>query len=303
MIDYLTESWQLFVASWAFFSASWIAGLLVAASCAIPGVLVVARTQIFVGAAIAQAGTAGVALGFWIAGLTSGLGGPVDPCHMDGMSTLALSFPYVGAIVMAVVAALICAPGVLGQRSSPESRTGWVFLTGGALALVLLSQSAHGARAIETLLNSSLLGAQASDVAMPATTLGLSILGVILFWRHLVLLAIDPDWATLAGMRRRLWELAIAIWVALTVAIAIRTGGLLYTFACLILPAMAARGACREVRWQFVAAPLLALLAATVGFVLSTRHDLPPPQITVLCFALLPLLAAPFAWWHRRARG
>lgn len=301
MIDYLAEVWQLYIASWAFFRDSWIAGMLVAAGCAIPGVLVVARNQIFIGAAIAQAATAGVALGFWVAGLTSGLGGPVDPCHMDGMSALALSFPYLGAIVVAIIAALICAPGILGQRSSPESRTGWVFLTGSALALLLLSQSAHGANAINTLLNSTLLGAQTSDIVLPAIMTGLSIIVAVLARRHLVLLAIDADWAPLAGIRRRRWEFGIALWVALTVAIAIRTGGLLFTFACLILPAMAARGACREVRWQFLAAPLLALFAATAGFALSTRHNLPPPQLTVLCFAALPLLAAPFAWWHRRA--
>lgn len=301
MIDYLAEVWQLYLASWAFFDDSWIAGLLVAASCAIPGVLVVARNQIFIGAAIAQAATAGVALGFWIAGLTSGIGGPVDPCHMVGVSMLALSFPYLGAITIAIVAAVICAPGILGQRSSPESRTGWVFLTGSALALLLLSQNAHGANAINTLLNSSLLGAQTSDIVLPAITAGLSILIAVLAGRHLVLLAIDAEWAPLAGIRRRRWEIGIALWVAVTVAIAIRTGGLLYTFACLILPAMAARGACREVRWQFLAAPLLGLIAANAGFALSTRHNLPPPQLTVLCFAVLPLLAAPFAWWHRRA--
>jgi zinc transport system permease protein len=62
---------------------------------------------------------------------------------------------------------------------------------------------------------------------------------------------------------------------------------MLYTFGCLVLPALVAKNVCREVRPMFVVAPVIAVGVATVGFVLANHYDDPPAQMTVALLCLL----------------
>lgn len=300
MIGYLQDVWQSTVDTWVFVGSSYWAGWLVALCLALPGVLVVARNQIFIGAAVAQSSTAGVALGFWAAGLAAGLAGPIDPCRDHSGSSSAQIFPHLCASIAAIIAALMCTPLGNSRRGSPESRTGWFFLTCSAFSVLLLSRSAHGSKEIERIIASNLLGVTAGEIIPLAILAGLSV-GLVAFWRRqLTVLAIDPTMTPLANMSRWRWESLVAIWIGISTAFAIRSSGLLFSFGCLILPALAARAACREVRHQFWVAPLLGIIGTTIGFALATHHNLPPPQVAVLTLAALPILAAPLAWWHRR---
>jgi zinc transport system permease protein len=82
------------------------------------------------------------------------------------------------------------------------------------------------------------------------------------------------------------------------VGLSIRSAGMLYTFGCLVLPALVAKNLCREVRPMFVVAPVVAVCAGAVGFMLANHYDDPPAQMTV---ALLCLLLTA-AWLVRRLR-
>ena len=73
---------------------------------------------------------------------------------------------------------------------------------------------------------------------------------------------------------------------------------MLYTFGCLVLPALVAKNLCREVRPMFIVSPLVALGTGAAGFVLANHYDYPPAQMTV---ALLSLLLT-IAWLLRRLR-
>lgn len=75
-----------------------------------------------------------------------------------------------------------------------------------------------------------------------------------------------------------------------------RVSGLLYTFGCLVLPALIAKNLCREVRPLFVVAPLVAVGTGVVGCVLAYYYDHPPAQMTV---ALLSVLLGGTWVWRR----
>ena len=66
MIAWLLAVAGDFAETWPLLWHGWIAGWLIAVTLALPGVLVVAREQIFIGAAVAQASTVGVAAGMWL---------------------------------------------------------------------------------------------------------------------------------------------------------------------------------------------------------------------------------------------
>jgi ABC-type Mn2+/Zn2+ transport system permease subunit len=276
-----------FLDSWALFRHAYLAGWLIGVLLALAGVVVVARNQIFIGAAVAQASTLGIALGMW-AGSRFGAE-TLSGDHAHG--TLSLI-----GIAFAVAAAVFTARG--GEGGAREAATGWVFLAAASLSTIVLSHSPHGLEEINHLVSSSIIGASPADVWLFGLLVLVGGAAVVALRDRLILFAIDPAMAAAVGMRTRRWDAALAVWLGLVVGGAMRSAGLLYTFGSLVLPALAAVSLCRETRSLFVVAPLLALLAGVVGFVLANHYDDPPGQMAVVVQAALVAVA----WTARRRR-
>ncbi|MGH7822801.1 MAG: metal ABC transporter permease, partial [Candidatus Binatia bacterium] len=128
-----------FLASWPLFHNTYLAGWLIAMLLSLVGVVVVARDQIFIGAAVSQASTLGIALAMWVG--ASVAGGGEEP-------ELVLSLMAVG---FSVIAALLTARGGAAGRESHEAITGWVFLVSGSLSILIVSHSPHGLEEIHRL--------------------------------------------------------------------------------------------------------------------------------------------------------
>ena len=269
-----------FLASWELFGTTYAVGILAAAALAQAGVWVVARDQIFLGAAVAQASALGVAVA-WFAGaaLAAGVGG-LEEEVLPGVLA-------VGASVLTAWAA--ARPSRLAGTSS-EARNGWVFLLASSLPVLLLARQAHGLEEMERLLFSTLLAARPIDLGLFALV-GAASAALTAGRRDALLLwAADPDAAAAAGLRPGRWRLLSAVWVGVTVGLAIRATGALFAFGCLVLPALVMRGVAREVRSLVWLAPACAASAALAGFAVAHALDWPPAHTTVaiLC-ALLPL--------------
>lgn len=288
MIAWLLAVVGDFAETWPLLWHGWIAGWLIAVTLSLPGVLVVAREQIFIGAAVAQASTVGVAAGLWLVAAL-----PAEDAHGHDAGS---AIPGACAALAAIAAALAISSGRRNGHGSPESRTGWIWLASSAGTVLLLSASPHGAHGIERLIASSLLGAGSGDAWLFAGLAATTVVLALLLRRPLTVLAIDPSLAAVVGINRRRWEPMIAIWLGLCIGLAIRVSGLLFAFGCLVLPALAARGLCREVRTQFIIAPALALGAGVAGFALANHHDLPPAQVAVGLLCAIPLVTAAIGW-------
>jgi ABC-type Mn2+/Zn2+ transport system permease subunit len=268
-----------FASAWALFHDAFVTGWLLAALLALAGVLVVARDQIFIGAAVAQASTLGVALALCLDGAMGGLG------WLESDAVLAAF-----AVLAAVVAALATARSEPEPRaSSPEARTGWVYLFAASLGILVVTRSPHGVEEVHRLLSSSIIGASRTDVAIFAVLLAGTGLGVARVHRSLLLLAVDPLMAAAVGVPVRRWNAVLSCGLGLLVGLAIPTAGVLYTFGCLVLPPLVARNLCREMRPMFLVSPLVAAGASIAAFVVAHHYDLPPGQATV---ALLCVLVA-----------
>ncbi|UCE85427.1 MAG: metal ABC transporter permease [Deltaproteobacteria bacterium] len=274
-------------ASWALFHTTYIAGGLIALLLAVIGVWVVARDQIFLGLAVSQASTLGIAVALWLGGL--GTGALLDWLGTDEVAA--------GLAVLASVAtALLTARAGGAGRESPEAITGWVYLVAASVAVLLVANSPHGLEEVHRLVFSTLLAASTQDLWVFGA-LAVVTLAAAARWRsELVLFAMDPEMAAAVGLRTRTWNAAIAIWLGLGVGLSIRVSGMLYTVGCLVLPALIAKNLCREVRPLLAVAPLLALAASLLGFAFAHVFDLPPAHTTValLCGGLA------FAWGLRR---
>lgn len=270
-----------FLAAWPLFHWAWIAGWILAALLASLGVVVVARDQVFIGAAVAQASMLGVALGLQ---LTDAMG-----VHVEGGGELWL---HGSALLASVVAALVTARGGRPGGASHEALTGWVFLAAGSLAILVVAGNPHGSEEVHRLLASSMIGALPGDVLVLALLAAVTAPALLRWWRPLVLVTLDPAMAAVVGMRVGRWQVGIACWLGLVVGLAMPVAGSLYTFGCLVLPALVARRLCREVAPMFVVAPLVALAAAGGSFVVAHHLDWPPAQLAVAVLCGLVLVVA-----------
>ena len=275
---------QDFAASWHLFHNSYLAGWLIGLLLALIGVLVVARNQIFIGVAVSQASTLGIALTMWLG--TSGL-----LSHLT-----AESLSPVMAVVFSVVAALITVSRGEESRETPEAITGWVYLFAASGSILIVSHSPLGLEEIYRLLSSSLIGAASQDVWIFAVFLLLTASFIGISYQRLLLFSLDPAMAAAVGLNLKFWGLITSAWLGLAVGLAIRTSGMLYTFGCLVLPALVAKNLCREVRSMFVVAPLVSLVAGILGFMLANHYDFPPAQMTVALLCLWLCLVWSWRW-------
>jgi ABC-type Mn2+/Zn2+ transport system permease subunit len=278
-----------FVASWALFHHAYLVGWLLAIVLGTIGVLVVARDQIFIGAAVSQASVLGIAVVLRVGPTLAGLG----LTGADGEG-----FQSVMAVGASALAALATTRWREDGRTTHEALTGWVYLLGASAAILVVAHSPHGLEEVHRVLSSSIIGASASDVWLFAGLAAVTLAAVALRARELVLVAIDPAMAAAVGMRVRAWAAAVSIWLGIVVGLAINLAGVIYAFGCLVLPALVARNLCREVRHMFVVTPVVALLGTVAGFVVANHWDYPPAQMSV---ALLCALLAASAVARRRA--
>jgi zinc transport system permease protein len=280
-----------FILSWELFREAYLAGWLIGVMLSLIGVAVVARDQIFIGAAISQASTLGIAVAMWL-GATVAVGHDYFWMQSDLFSSI------MGAMFSIVAAVLTARGSAKYGRESHEAITGWIFLLSASASILVVSHSPHGLEEIYRLQSSTIIGATEFDVKLFASLAVLSALTIAMFHRKLLLLLMDAPMAAAVGMNVKAWSFAIAAWLGLAIGLSIRSSGMLYTFGCLILPALIAKNLCREVTPMFIFAPGISITTGIVAFVLANHYDYPPAQLAVgvLCAALAA------AWFIARVR-
>ncbi len=259
-----------FVDSWPLFREAYLVGWLIAVLLSLQGIIVVARDQIFIGAAVSQAAALGISLGMVIGSSLSDT--PIDPLHAHTSLSIA-------AIAAAVAAAWITTGPP--ELASFEAITGWVFLAASSFSILLLAHSPHGLEEIHHLLSSSIIGATPEDVWLFGAITAL-IIGVAAWQRDaLTLFMMDPPVAAALGLPVRLWSRLFAVTLGISIGLAMRSSGLLFTFGGLVLPALIATQLCRESRPLFLVAPVIALVTTVAGFIVANHFDFPPAQMAV----------------------
>lgn len=281
---------ESFFSSWSLFHNAYLAGWLIGLLLSLIGVLVVARDQIFLGAAVSQASTLGIAVGMWLSSW---------PMFAECVWCRSEVFHTICAGIFAVLAAFITARGgkVDGQETH-EALTGWVFLLASSVSILLMAHSPHGLEEVHRLLASTIIGATRADVWLFTAVTIVTGAALIRCYRQILLLIMDPDMARAVGMRVGLWEGGFAIWLGIAIGFSIRVSGVVYTFASLVLPALIAKNLSREVRTMFVLAPTISLAAGVVAFVVANSYDYPPGQMAAACLCILLTIA----WALRNAR-
>lgn len=255
--------WQTFQID--FMRHALVAGVLVALACAYLGVFVVLRRIVFLGVALAEISSAGVAL-----------------------SLLLGIAPMLGAVGLMVLGVAAFSWRWSPRRVPQESYIGIGYAAAAALGILLVAKSAKGeAHMLQLLYGNVLTVSPAENLQMLALFAGVGLV-LWLFSKELLLVSFDPDCAEAQGMRARLWNGLLYLLIGVVIAFSIRAVGVLLTFALLVLPAVTALLVTNRLRHAFSLAPLLAVVPVALGLHLSLVWDLPAAAAIVgLSCALL----------------
>jgi ABC-type Mn2+/Zn2+ transport system permease subunit len=246
-----------------FMQLALIASIATGVSLGVIGVYLVIRRVVFLGLVVANAATLGAAVG-QAAGWT----------------------PEVISLALALGAAAALGEVRTSTRVSAESLMGWAYAAASSATVLVLSWVAGGSTDTLHLLFGNVLAVEAGDVV--ELTAIAAIIGVVqlLFARRFLLVTFDPEAATLAGVRTRLWSLALNLCIGVAAAASVHAIGALLTFGLLTLPAMAALLMTASVRAAFVVSAALGAVVPCVALALSFYLDLPAGPAAVALLAI-----------------
>ncbi len=277
---------QRFIDSWALFGQAYLVSLLCAGVLGLVGVVAVARRQVFIAASVSQASAFGFALVTFIAAVF------LDAGAQAGLTGMVRDIvTVVAAVAAAFVTMLLGAGGQDGKRTDGDEMTAWVFIMSGACAELMLTNTPSGMEEYRRVQAPTVIGASTADVAVFGGLLFTGLVLLAMYWRELVLLLSDPVMAAAVGMKVKLWNVALALCVGLTVGLSVRSTGMVFTFGCVAFPAIICKQWCGQIKSLFFLAPVVAILMAFVGLWVSYNFKLPPGQVIVALLGTLALAA------------
>ncbi|MFQ5828133.1 MAG: iron chelate uptake ABC transporter family permease subunit [Candidatus Methylomirabilia bacterium] len=236
----------------SFFQHALIAGTLVAIMCSFLGVYVVLKRIVFLSIALAQIASAGVALGLLL--------------HLH---------PLVTALAGSLGGAAWLSRAAQRRRVPVEAVLGISYVVAAALGFIFLAKNPLGeARALKMLFG-NILSVPIDELIALGVVVPLIGLIHFFFSKEFLFVSFDFETARAQGVNARLWDLLLYLMVALAVALAIKTTGVLLTFALLVVPATTARLLVNRIGPMFGLAIVFGVLSVPVGLMLALRFDLP----------------------------
>ncbi len=208
------------------------------------------------------------------------------------LGLLTSTSPTVTAIVVAVVGA--AAIEVIRERGRTGGDVALALLFYGGIAggVLITGLAGESAATLNTYLFGSITTIGTGDVwvtvalAVVVITLGLGLSP------QLVAVAQDQEFARVAGLNVRFYNLLVAVMAAVTVTVAMRTVGLLLVSALMVVPVATAQQLTRGFRVTLLLAMGIGTAAALGGVTVSAYVDVAPGATIVL----LALAGFTVAW-------
>ena len=260
--------------------------LLVGLICPVVGVYLVLRRLIFLGVALPQISSAGIAVAFSLPAL--GLLGHGHIAHFEGDERL---LAFIGALGLTFGAIVVLAMLEQRERSLVEGRIGTAYVLAGAASILLLVKNPMGERGMLDLLKGEIIAVSSVDLWLTLTVFALVGLTLFFFEKEFVLVSFDRDMAITLKKKVLFWDFLLFLLIGGTISIAVLSVGPLVTFGFLLIPPLIARQFARNMLQFIAGASFLGGVAAFAGFCFAYRLDIPVGPTDVALLGFLYLLA------------
>jgi zinc transport system permease protein len=253
-----------------------LAGLLAAVPCGVVGSWVVIRRISYMAGGIAHSVLAGLGFAHWLQ-VVHGVRGVT---------------PMMGAVVAALVAAVIIGWVSLNLRQREDTVIGAVWSMGMSLGVVFIALTPGYTTDLMSYLFGNILMVTAQDLWLMGA-LAVTVLVVAgLFHRQLLAVSFDAEYAELQGVPVVRFTFLLLVLTALTVVVLVSVVGIILVIALLTLPAATANLVARRLGRMMAAAVAICAALTVGGLVISYGSDLPAGAVTILLAGLVWFVAA-----------
>ena len=270
----------LALASQGFLQSALAAGLLASIGCGLMGPYVVVKRIAFIAGGIAHSvlGGMGAALYF-------------------GYSPLA------GALLAAVLAALLIGWVRLRWRAEEDTLIGALWAIGMAVGLLFIAKTPGYQTDLMSYLFGNILLVPTESLWLMAALDGLLLLLVLAYHRQFLAVAFDEEFARLRGIPVTFFYLLLLVMVAVTVVLLIQVVGLILVLALLTLPAAIAGHYVHSLGLMMLIATLIGGALNLAGLALSYGPDLPVGPTIILVAGGLYVTSALLSRFLARRRA
>lgn len=253
---------------YGFMQRALMAGVLVSVACGIIGTYVVIKRVVFISGGIAHAAYGGIGLGYYL-----------------GIS------PTIGAVVFSLLSAF--GMGVVQRKTRQRADTviGAMWAIGMAVGIIFIDLTPGYKADLMSYLFGSILAVPGNDLVIMGILNVFIILMVLLFYKELLVISFDEDFATVENIPVGRMNLILLGMIALTVVMMMRVVGLIMVISLLTLPAAISAQFVKQMKSMMVLSSLLGMVFTTLGLFLSYFFNLTSGATIILVAGAAYLLS------------
>jgi len=257
--------------------------LLIGFICPLAGVFLVMRRLVFLGVALPQISSTGIALALslhiWY--------GDVDLFHGTGEHTLAV----VGSLVFSLATIFLLARIAGSRRGLMDGALGTAYVVAAASSVLLLSECPQAERHWLEIFKGEIIAITTGQLRGTALAFGIILALLVIFRREFLLVSFDREMAVTMGKAVGGWDFLLYLIIGVTIAVSVLGVGPLVTFGFMVIPPLIARNFARTVRQFMIGSSLIGGLTAVAGFAIALRRDLPVGATDVALLGAIYVLA------------
>ena len=244
------------------------AALFAGIVCGIVGTYIVARRMVFLCGGITHASFGGLGIALW-AGIN----------------------PIAGAMAFAVASAMGIEWASDKGKIREDSAIGIIWSIGMAVGALFMSLTpGYTSGDLASYMFGSIVTVTTTDVVVLGCFTLLCVVGCLRWWRPIMYLAFDRDFAASQGIATRVVSYLLTAIVAVTIVLAIRIMGIVLLLSLFTIPAVSANMFTKSYARITLWAAVIATLGAVAGLVVS--YYLEVPLGTCIIFILAMVLIA-----------
>lgn len=269
------------------------ATIVLAAVLSFLGVHVILRRIVFVGIALSEMSSLGIATSFFLERFEWTKPGNILSFTREHLA--------MGTLLNLIGLAFLT-PGE-SRRLSREARIAICFAAAGAIAILLVSGSEHAMDEIRALMVHDPLFISHQDRAIVFYSMIPALGLLILFFRRFLLVGYDRELALSLGVRARNWDIFFYLLLGVAIAMAIHLSGVLFAIGFLVLPGSTALTVAKKPWAIFTIATAVGIFAALSGFIVGHIEDLALGPTTVAAAFLIFMITKIFVTAARYFRS
>ncbi|MGA2800766.1 MAG: metal ABC transporter permease [Verrucomicrobiota bacterium] len=254
--------------------------VLIGFTCPLVGVFLVLRRLVFMGVALPQISSTGIAVALSIP-MWLGAMQPEYAAHNEHL------LAFAGSTIFSLAAILILAFLERRGRGHPEGRLGAAYVVAAALSILLLSKNRYAEVGWLDLLKGEIITISNFDLTLTAATLAVVLVVLGLFQKELLLASFDRAMAVTLGKKVLFWDVLLYLLIGLTVSMAVLSVGSLISFGFLLIPALTAHLFAKNMRQFVILASLIGGVSAFVGFWIAYQWDCPVSPTDVVLLGII----------------